>query len=189
MHTAQALPQEALADSLAVARHKNMPLGALAGASNMLYALGNGNRRPSNENRDLPDEPTQEATALTMASNTADDAVPSANQHSQHVACRQEDADIEAIKQHSKEGAGLFSTQSAPQHQQRHNEQRGGAQLSSSHHMTTQERALQRLLQACQLQHPTAQTDHICFQSEQGQDVQKQAGSSMGAVIEILQIT
>ncbi len=185
VRTAQALPQKALADSLAVARHKKMPLGALAGASNMLYAIGTGNTGVST-NR--PDEPNEEAKALPMASNTADDAVPSAKQHSQHAACSQEEADIAATDEHGKEGAGLLGTQSASQHQQLHDEQRGGVQLSTSHYMTTQEWALQRLLQACQLQHPTAQTDHILFQSEQGQGVQKQAGSSMGAVIGILLI-
>lgn len=185
---AQEASQKALADSLAIARHKKMPLGALAGASNILYALGNGNRKPGDENTDRPDEPNPEAEALPKASNTADDDVSSANQHSQHAACRQEEADMAATKQQSKEGAGLLGAQPASQHQQLHDEQRGGAQLSDSHLMTKQEWALQRLLQACQLQHPNAQTDQICFQSEQGQVVQKQAGSNVGAVIGILHI-
>jgi hypothetical protein len=178
---AQALPQKALADSLAVARHKKMSLGALAGASNRLYAIGTGNTGFA-INR--PDERNEEATAHPMAPNTADDAVPSAKQHSQHAACNQEEADLAATQQHCEEGAGLLGTHSASQHQQLHNGQRGGAQLSSSYHMTTQEWALHRLLQACQLQHPRAQANHICFQSDQGQ----QAGSSEGAVIGILQI-
>ena len=182
---AQGASQKALADALAAARHKKMPLGALAGASNMLYAIGTENTGvPINR----PDEPNQEAKALPMASDTADDAVPSAKQHSQHAACSQEEADIAATDEHGKGGAGLLGNQSASQHQQLHDEQRGGTQLSTCHRMTTQEWALQRLLQACQLQHPTAQTNHICFQSEQAQGVQKQAGSSMGAVIGILQI-
>ena len=185
---AQEASQKALADSLAIARHKKMPLGALAGASDMLYALGNGNREPGDEDTDRPDEPNPEAEAFPTPSKTADDHVSSANQHSQHAACRQEEADIAATKQQSKEGAGLLGAQPASQHQQLHDEQRGGAQLSGSHLMTKQEWALQRLLQACQLQHPSAQTDHICFQSEQGQGAQKQAASNVGAVIGILHI-
>lgn len=185
---AQEASQMALADSLAIARHKKMPFAALAGASNMLYALGNGNRDPGDENTDRPDEPNPEAEALPTASDTADDDVPSANQHSQHAACCQEEADIAATKQQSKEGAALLGAQPASQHQQLHDEQRGGAQLSGSHLMTKQEWALQRLLHMCQLQHPNAQSDHICFQSEQGQGVQKQAGSNVGAVIGILHI-
>jgi len=102
VHDAQGASQKAHADSLVVARHKKMPFGALAGASNMLYALGNGNRRPSNATTDRPDEPFPEAEALPMASNTADDAVPSANQHNQHAACRQEKADIAATKEQRK---------------------------------------------------------------------------------------
>ena len=105
---AQEASQKALADSLAIARHKKMPFGALAGASNMLYALGNGNRRPGNENTDRPDEPNPKAEAHPIASNTADDDVSSANQHSQHAACSQEEADIAATKQQSKEGAALL---------------------------------------------------------------------------------
>ncbi len=188
VHDAQGASQKALADSLVVARHKKMPFGALAGGSNMLYALGNGNRRPSNATTDRPDEPFPEAEALPMASNTADDAVPSANQHNQHTACRQEKADIAATKEHSKEGAGLGGAQSASQHQQHYDEQRGGAQLSNSHRVTTQEWAVQRLLQACQLQHPKAPSKRVRFWSKQGQGLQKQAGSNVGAVIGILQI-
>ena len=132
-----------------------MPLGAVAGASTTLYALsnGNGNIRPH--------EPNEDAKALCMAFNTADDALPSANKHSQHAARSQEEADAAATKEHGKAGAGLLDTKAASQHQQLHEEQRGGVQLPPSHHMTTQEWALQRLLQVCQLQHPKAQIDHI----------------------------
>ena len=122
-----------------------------------------------------------------MAFNTADDALPSANKHSQHAARSQEEADAAATKEHGKAGAGLLDTKAASQHQQLRDKQRGGVQLPTSHHMTTQTWALQRLLQVCQLQHPEAQTDHMCL-CEQGQGVHQQprTNTTVGAVIGIL---
>ena len=171
---AQGPSPNVLADALAVARHKKMPLGALAEASSMLYALGSGNT-------DRPYEPNQDAEALSMAFTAADDALPSASQNSQYAAYSQEEADV-AAKQYAKQGADSLATDAASQ--------RGGVQLSSSHHVTPQEWAVQRLLQACQLQHPTAQTVCICFRSEQGQGVQQPAGTNttLGGVIGILQM-
>ena len=121
---AQPASPKVFADALAIARHKKMPVGALAGASHMLYALGNGKIRPLGPNED--------AKALCMAFNTADVALPSANKHSQHAARSQEEADAAATKEHGKAGAGLLDTKAASQHQQLHEEQRGGVQLPTS---------------------------------------------------------
>ena len=180
---AQGPSPNVVADALAVARHKKMPLGALAEASSVLYALGSGNT-------DRPYEPNQDAEALPTAFNTADDALPSANQNSQYAAYSQEEADVAGAKEYVKQGADLLAIESASQHQQLCDEQHGGVQLSTSHHMTPQEWAVQRLLQACQLQHPTAHTNSICLRSEQGQGVQQPAGTNttLGGVIGILQM-
>ncbi len=182
----QTRSQKALDDALSWARHSDLPLVDLVEASDMLKALGNAREATFHDLK-------QTSSALPATSDTADDRAPTAVEQGQNGIGSQQEADVNDAR-----GAELNADEVGPQGAQQsallqqsalvqqhlHDEEDGGAKLSDAHQqqLTTKEWALQRLLQASQVQRTNgAAGDHRCIRSDEEQ-------GQAGAVIAILQL-